>query len=354
MTGARRLAVVTMNLGGPDGPEAVEPFLRNLFGDPAIIELPNPLRWFLARMLSRRRAGVARGTYARIGGGSPLLANTRAQAKALEDELADLGAVRVFVAMRYWHPMSEETARDVKAWRPTEIVLLPLYPQFSGTTTASSLRRWREAAAGAGLDAPTRAVCCYPEQPGFVTAAADLILPALAEASAHGRPRLLLSAHGLPKKTVARGDPYQAQVELSAAAIVDALGRRDPAWRGIDHAVCYQSRVGPLEWIGPYTDAEIRRAGEQRRPIVLFPIAFVSEHSETLVELDIEYRHLAERAGVPAYVRVPTVGTDRLFIRGLATAVRDALARPAGVASSTGGRQCPAGFKRCAMQGNAA
>jgi len=354
MTGARRLAVVLMNLGGPDKPEVVEPFLFNLFSDPAILEMPNPLRWFLARMLSRRRAPVARATYAKIGGGSPLLANTRAQAQALEAALAGLGQVKVFVAMRYWHPLTEDTARDVAAWRPYEVLLLPLYPQFSGTTGGSSLKRWREAAASAGVKAPARAVCCYPEQPGFVAAAVDLIQKALVDAATRGRPRLLLSAHGLPKKTVARGDPYQAQVERSAAAIVDALGRRDPAWRGIDHVVCYQSRVGPLEWLGPYTDQEIARAGRESRPIVLFPVAFVSEHSETLVELDIDYRHLAEAVGVPAYIRVPTVGTGEPFIRGLATVVRDAMARPAMTASSTGRRQCPAGFARCAMQGGSA
>jgi ferrochelatase len=354
MTEPGRLAVVLMNLGGPDAPEAVEPFLVNLFSDPAILELPNPLRWCLARLIARRRAPVARATYAKIGGGSPLLANTLAQAKALEAALADLGLVKVFVAMRYWHPLTEDAVRDVAAWRPSTILLLPLYPQFSGTTGGSSLRRWREAAANAGIVAPTHAVCCYPEQPGFAAAAAELIGPALVEASARGAPRLLLSAHGLPKKTVARGDPYQAQVELSAAAIVDALGRRDAVWRGIDHVVCYQSRVGPLEWLGPYTDAEIQRAARDGRPIVLFPIAFVSEHSETLVELDIEYRHLAEANGAPAYIRVPAVGTSEAFIGGLASVVRDALARPAATMSSTGKRQCPAGFARCAMQAKVA
>jgi ferrochelatase len=354
MTGSRRLAVVLMNLGGPDKPDAVEPFLFNLFNDPAILEMPGLSRWFLAWLLSRRRAPVARATYAKIGGGSPLLANTRAQARALETALADLGQVKLFVAMRYWHPLTEEAARDVAAWRASEILLLPLYPQFSGTTSGSSLRRWRDAAASAGIDAPTRAVCCYPEQPGFIAAAADLIQRALVEASARGKPRLLLSAHGLPRKTVARGDPYQTQIERSAAAIVEAIGRRDPAWRGIDHVVCYQSRVGPLEWLGPYTDAEIRRAGRERRSIVLFPIAFVSEHSETLVELDIDYRHVAEAEGAPAYIRVPTVGTNELFIRGLATVARDALARPVVTASSTGQRLCPAGFARCAMRGTSA
>ncbi|MCC7046662.1 MAG: ferrochelatase [Alphaproteobacteria bacterium] len=349
----RRLAVVLMNLGGPDNPDSVRPFLFNLFNDPAILELPAPLRQSLAWVLARRRAPVAREAYARIGGRSPLLENTQAQARALERELSDLGDARAFVAMRYWHPLTGETARAVAAWNPTEVVLLPLYPQFSGTTSGSSLKCWHAAAAACGIAAPTRAVCCYPEQPGFVAAAADLIEQALQEAAKRGKPRLLLSAHGLPKKTVARGDPYQSQIERSAAAIVQAVGRRDNAWQDVEHVVCYQSRVGPLEWLGPYTDAEITRAARDGRPIVLFPLAFVSEHSETLVELDIDYRHIAEARGAPAYLRVATVGAAQVFIRGLATVIRDALARPAATASSTGARVCPRGSARCAMQGAA-
>ncbi|MBL8706808.1 MAG: ferrochelatase [Rhodospirillales bacterium] len=351
---ARRLAVVLMNLGGPDSPEAVQPFLRNLFSDPAILEVPGPLRWLLARVISTRRAPYAREVYAKIGGASPLLPNTELQARALERSLSDLGAVKAFIAMRYWHPLTEATVAAVKQYGPTDVVLLPLYPQFSGTTTGSSVKRWREATRSAGLDAPTRVVCCYPREPGFVAAAVDLILARLGEAKALGRPRLLLSAHGLPKKTVQRGDPYQAQVEQSAKAIVDAIKARAPAWSDLDSVVCYQSRVGPLEWLGPYTDAEIRRAAQEKRPIVIFPIAFVSEHSETLVELDIEYRHLAEEGGAPAYLRVPTVGDAGAFVDGLARAVRDALARSAPVASSEGAMLCPAGFARCAMQAEAA
>lgn len=346
---SRRLAVVLLNLGGPDSPEAVQPFLRNLFSDPAILEVPGPLRWLLARIISKRRAPYAREVYAKIGGASPLLANTRAQAAKLEQALTDVEA-RVFIAMRYWHPLTEETVADVARFAPTEVLLLPLYPQFSGTTTGSSVKRWRDAARRAGLAAPTRVVCCYPADAGFVAAAVDLILPRLEEAKRLGSPRLLLSAHGLPKKTVARGDPYQAQVERSAATIVQAIKARVPAWSDLDHVICYQSRVGPLEWLGPYTDAEIGRAAAEKRPIVIFPIAFVSEHSETLVELDIEYRHLAETSGAPAYLRVPTVGDAGAFIDGLARAVRGALSRAAAVTSSEGAILCPAGFARCAMQ----
>lgn len=345
----RRIAVVLMNLGGPDSPEAVQPFLFNLFSDPAIMEVPGPVRWILARLISRRRAPFARETYAKIGGASPLLANTEAQAAALQAALSQLGDVKVFIAMRYWHPLTEATVRAVTAFQPEEVVLLPLYPQFSGTTSGSSLRRWNAVAQKAGLAVPTRTICCYPTQTGFINAAAALIERGLAEATDRGRPRLLLSAHGLPKKTVARGDPYENHVVQSAAAIMETLRQRDARWQRLEHVVCYQSRVGPLEWIGPYTDAEIERAAADKRTIVVFPVAFVSEHSETLVELDIDYRHLAEAAGAPAYIRVPTVGTEPSFIQGLAAMVRNALQRPAATASDTGARRCPAGFGRCAM-----
>ena len=341
---ARRIAVVLFNLGGPDSAAAVEPFLVNLFSDPAIIGLPWPLRPLVARWIARRRATTARGIYARIGGCSPILPNTEAQAAALAEQLRDLGEVRVYSCMRYWRPMSDEVAAAVKAFAPDEVVLLPLYPQFSSTTTASSYRAWLAAAAALGLTSPAKLVCCYPTEPGFVAAAAALLRDGIAQSRAKTeRPsRVLFSAHGLPKKIVGRGDPYPSHVEQSAGAIAAALGLAETEWR-----VCYQSRVGPLEWLGPYADEEIRRAGRDGVAVVLFPIAFVSEHSETLVELDMDYRDLAERSGVPAYVRVPTVGTTPDFIAGLATLVRQAVASPARVRSRAGSRLCAAGERCC-------
>ncbi len=337
-----KIAVVLFNLGGPDRPEAVRPFLFNLFNDPAIIGAPSPIRWLLAKFISTRRAPVAREIYAHLGGGSPLLGNTEAQARALEADLTDLGEVRAFIAMRYWHPLTEQTVSDVLAYGPDRVVLLPLYPQFSMTTTGSSLTAWRRAARAAGLKAPTNAVCCYPCERGFIAQVADRIRPALREAEAYGKPRLLFSAHGLPKKIVEGGDPYQWQVEQSAAAVVAVLG--SPA---LDWAICYQSRVGPLEWIGPDTEAEIVRAGRDKVPIVLTPIAFVSEHSETLVELDIEYRALAEGSGVPAYLRVATPGIGSPFIAGLAQLVRRSLAGDRPLCSQDGTRICPSRWGRC-------
>ena len=339
-----KLAVVLFNLGGPDSLNAVRPFLFNLFNDPAIIGAPTAIRYGLAQLISVRRAKVARQIYARLGGLSPLLANTLAQAAALEHELADLGDVRVWPAMRYWHPMSEAVAREVHCYGAHEIVLLPLYPQFSTTTTGSSARAWAKAAASARLSASSRQICCYPGEPGFVRALVELMRPALARAAAHGRPRVLFSAHGLPKRIVARGDPYPWQVEQSAAAVV-----RELAIPNLDAAVCYQSQVGPLEWIGPYTEAEIRRAGADKIPLVVVPIAFVSEHSETLVELDMDYRRLTQQAGVPHFEWVATVSTHPAFIAGLARLVRSALARPPGTFGASGEPICPVTARQCAM-----
>ena len=353
-----KTAVVLFNLGGPDRPEAVRPFLFNLFNDRAIIGLPQPFRWLLAQLISRRRAPVAREIYEHLGGGSPLLPNTEAQARALEQALAAKedqtedqtgDQTRVFIAMRYWHPMSDATARAVCDFAPDRVLLLPLYPQFSTTTTGSSVKAWFRAARAAGLDAPTRVLCCYPRDPGFVAEAAALLARSLDQAAAGGRPfRVLFSAHGLPKKIVAAGDPYQWQVEQSTAAVVAALGERA---QGLDWLVCYQSRVGPLEWIGPATEDEIRRAGAEGVGVVLVPIAFVSEHSETLVELDIEYRELAEEAAVPLYLRVPTVGAGEAFVKGLAGLVGRASESGTEAPAPAEGRPlCPEAFGRCACR----
>ena len=349
---AMRTAVVLFNLGGPDSLGAVRPFLFNLFRDPAIIGAPTPVRQMIAALISWRRAPVAREIYQHMGGRSPILPQTEAQADALAEALngaAGEGENAVFIAMRYWHPFVEETIAEVEAYDPERIVLLPLYPQYSTTTTGSSLASWQRAAAGSKLaTVPTTRLCCYPAQAELVAAQAGLIETALATAGDEPSPRLLLSAHGLPKKIVEKGDPYQWQVEENARAIVERLDRPELDWR-----VCYQSRVGPLEWIGPSTDSEIERAGKEGKAVVVAPVAFVSEHSETLVELDIEYRALAKKAGVPAYHRVPAVGTDERFINGLVALVRDATASVGAglVGGGAGGaRLCPGRHSACALQ----
>ncbi len=341
-----KTAIVLFNLGGPDSLEAVGPFLTNLFSDPAIIGLPGLLRWLVARLIAGRRAPLAREIYARIGGASPIVPETEAQAAALDAALSRRGLeAKSFLAMRYWAPFSDQTVAQVHAWGAERVVLLPLYPQFSTTTTGSSLTDWRRAAKTAGLALPEARACCYPWESGFIAAEARLVREALARQKPGLPYRLLFSAHGLPKRVVERGDPYQWQVEQTAAAIVEALGIS-----GLDWGLCYQSRVGPMEWIGPATDAEIRRAGQAGKGLIVVPIAFVSEHSETLVELDLEYGRLAKESGVPDYLRVPTVGTAPEFIEGLADLVTAALgdARPATCGS---GRICPAARGRCGYEG---
>ena len=346
-----RLAVILFNLGGPDGPRAIEPFLFNLFNDAAIINAPSPLRWILAKFISRRRAPEARKVFKNLGGKSPLLDETQAQADALARRLEDkAGEVRVFIAMRYWHPMSEETVEAVKAFGPDEIILLPLYPQYSTATTASSLKEWPVQAAAQGLKCPTRAICCYPVDPGLIRGQAALIGPAFAEAKNYGRPRILFSAHGLPKKIVARGDPYPWQIEQTVQAIVEILDS-PPDRPDFDWAVCYQSRIGPLQWIGPSIDEEILRAAGDRVPLVVVPVAFVSEHSETLVELDIQYRNLAHEQKVPHYVRVPALGVQEDFIGGLAGLVEAVLGNKEALCSAEGTRLCPARYGKCSITG---
>ena len=347
-----RSAVVIFNLGGPDSPDAIEPFLFNLFNDPAIIGLPGPLRKLLAKFISHRRGPVAREIYGHLGGKSPLLEETEAQANALAREIAEsLGREdesRVFIAMRYWHPFIEATAGQVQAFDPDKIALLPLYPQYSTTTTASSLKEWRRAAAATGLDKPTRAVCCYPVEEGYITGLVGMIAPAIEEArrraASKAEPRVLFSAHGLPKKIIAKGDPYQWQVEQTAAVTARVLALSGPDW-----TVCYQSRVGLLEWIGPSLDDELIRAAGDGVPVVVVPVAFVSEHAETLVELDIEYRKMAQDLGIPAYIRVPTIGVDKSFISALARIAVQALKGGEETRSAAGGRPCPAATGQCPL-----
>lgn len=334
-----KLAVVLFNLGGPDAPEAIEPFLRNLFGDPAILSLPSFIRVPLARFIARRRAPVARAIYAQIGGRSPILPQTEAQARALETALKEYEC-KAFIAMRCWKPFSFDAARAIKEWSPEKIVLLPLYPQYSTTTTASSFKDWARASAAAGLDLPRSHICCYPSDPGFIEALADLTRKAQAKTHPEISYRLLLTAHGLPERIIARGDPYRRQVEQTAAALVERLGIDANDW-----TVCYQSRVGPLKWIGPSTEEEIRRAGKNGKGLIVVPISFVSEHSETLVELDLEYGKLAREAGVRDYIRVPTVGTHPAFIAGLADRVRQSLV----FSGATGGAKCPASAGACGL-----
>ncbi|WP_342452919.1 ferrochelatase [Pararoseomonas indoligenes] len=351
----RRLAVVLFNLGGPDSPAAVRPFLTNLFTDPAILRLPAILRIPLGRFVAARRTKAATENYAILGGKSPLRELTEEQARALEGAMAEEGVeARCFVAMRYWHPFTEEAVQQVRDWGAEEVLLLPLYPQFSTTTTGSSLTVWHAAAKKAGLSVPTTTLCCWHSDEGYAGATAAIIRKALTEARAAlpegAKLRLLFSAHGLPETIVKQGDPYQWQVERSAAAVMAALDMPE-----LDHAICYQSRVTPQKWLGPSTEEEIARAATDGTAILVCPIAFVSEHSETLVELDVEYRELAEHKGVPGYFRVPAQNSDPAFIRAVAALVAHARTETRGsrdaaggkLCSFAGGRQCPKAHTGC-------
>lgn len=340
-----RVALVLFNLGGPDRPEAIRPFLLNLFRDPAILRVPLFVRPFLSRLIANRRVGPASENYAILGGRSPLLELTQKQAVALEQELREW-ETRCFIAMRYWHPFSLETAQAVREWDPDEVILLPLYPQFSTTTTGSSLTAWRDAAIRAGLVCQVTTICCYPGDAGFLGATGDQIIQAYAQAKAQIpqgiKLRVLFSAHGLPEAIVRGGDPYQWQIECGVGGIVDRWADPDLDW-----TICYQSRATPEKWLGPSTDAEIERAGNDGVAVLVVPIAFVSEHVETLVELDVEYRDLAQRVGVPGYFRVPTQNDEASFVHALANLARRARGFGAGTHSHAGSRICPLRYIDC-------
>ena len=344
-----RVAVVLFNLGGPDSKEAIEPFLLNFFTDPNIIRLPYPFRWLLAKLIAFRRSRKEAGTsYGELGDKSPLLHNSWEQAHALEELLNTVSGDehKAFICMRYWHPMAPEVVQDVKAWNPDHIVLLPLYPQYSTTTTRSSYQAWTSAAKKAGLAKPFNLVCCYPSENGFIRACAANVRSVYdkAEIETGQRPRVLFSAHGLPESVIEEGDPYQWQCEKCAEDIARATGIEELDWR-----ICYQSRVGPKKWISPSTEEELRRAAKDNVPVIILPHAFTQEHVETLVEIEIEYREVAEHLGVPGFYRVPTVGTHPDFIRGLADMVR-ASQSSAEIASYLGAPYCTPGFKQCAMK----
>lgn len=338
---SRRVAIILFNLGGPDNQASVRPFLFNLFNDKAIIGAPQPFRFMIAQFISSAREKLAKANYAHMGGGSPILSETMKQAHALEATIAKRVSnvtFKCFPAMRYWKPFVKDAAGAAKAWGATDAILLPLYPQYSTTTTASSLREWKRVS-----DLPCSTICCYPASSAFAQAHADAIMKVWRDAGAPPKPRVLFSAHGLPQRVIDRGDPYQWQVEQSVAAVRRLL---PGDW---ETRTCYQSRVGPLRWIGPSTEEEIDAAGRDKAGLILSPIAFVSEHVETLVELDIEYAQRAQRLSLPFFLRVPALGDSPRFIDALAELTERALAAPGKVQAENGGRICPASYGFCAQ-----
>ena len=335
-------AVILFNLGGPDNLNNVEPFLFNLFYDPAIINLPKFLRYPLAKIISKKRTPIAKKIYQEIGGSSPILRLTNEQALELEKFLnisqKEIN-YKTFVIMRCWKPRASEVIKDVIKFQPNEIILLPLYPQFSYSTSGSSINEWKNICKNNNYEIKTSTICCYPTEENFINAHINEISKKIGK---NENEKLIFSAHGLPEKNIINGDPYQYQIEKTVDKIVKKINIKD-----LDYILSYQSRVGPLKWIGPSTEDVIIDNSKLGKNIILVPIAFVSEHSETLVELDIEYKKLAIENGCKNYARVPALGTNKAFIESLSNLIlnkdqykyKNDLYPPK--------IQCPKKFKKC-------
>ena len=330
-------AVILFNLGGPDKLESVEPFLFNLFNDPAIISIPGIFRYPLAKFISKRRAPVAKNIYKEIGNKSPILELTQNQAKKLENILTTKGDYKCFVVMRCWHPRAEDVIKKVKEYNPDEVTLLPLYPQYSASTSGSSINEWNNLCKKENYKVKTKTICCYPTENNFIESHVRLIKESIKNLK-NKNFKLLFSAHGLPENKIKKGDPYQWQIEQTVDGIVSKLLDEN-----LDYIISYQSRVGPLKWIGPSTDEVIIKYSKEKKGIVIVPVAFVSEHSETLVELDIEYRKLAEKNGCDFYKRVPALGIEENFIKGLTELVLQNEKKGNFVSSL----MCPSKFIKC-------
>ncbi|MEH2272218.1 MAG: ferrochelatase [Nostoc sp.] len=323
-----RVGVLLLNLGGPDKLEDVGPFLYNLFSDPEIIRLPfrwlqKPLAWFIAT----RRTRTSQENYKQIGGGSPLRRITEAQGEALKEQLGYLGQeANIYVGMRYWHPYTEEAIAQITQDKVEHLVILPLYPQFSISTSGSSFRLldklWQEDPKLQPIDYTV--IPSWYKQPGYLQAMAQLIAQELEQYPNPDEVHIFFSAHGVPKSYVEEaGDPYQVEIEECTALIMQTLNRPNA------HTLAYQSRVGPVEWLQPYTEDALKELGAQGvKDLVVVPISFVSEHIETLQEIDIEYREVAEESGIHNFRRVPAPNTHPVFINALAELVIDALRNP--------------------------
>jgi protoporphyrin/coproporphyrin ferrochelatase len=320
-----RVGVLLLNLGGPDKLEDVRPFLYNLFSDPEIIRLPipwlqSPLAWFISTARSQR----SQENYKLIGGGSPLRRITEEQGQALREQLQHNGQdVSVYIGMRYWHPFTEEAIAQIKRDGVDRLVILPLYPQFSISTSGSSFRLLE----AMWLADPQLQQINYTlvpswyQRPGYLQAMADLIAQELDKLPNPNDAHIFFSAHGVPVSYVEEaGDPYQREIEACTALIMQTLHRPNA------HTLAYQSRVGPVEWLQPYTEEAIQELAEKQvKTLVVVPISFVSEHIETLQEIDMEYREVAETAGIHHFYRVPALNTHPVFIADLANMVSDAL-----------------------------
>ena len=331
-------AIILFNLGGPDSLDSVEPFLFNLFNDPAILGLPTIFRYPLAKLISKRRAPVAKAIYKEMGGSSPILQQTEMQAKAIEESLkTEKDNYKCFIAMRCWYPRADSVVKKVKEFNPEQVILLPLYPQYSAATSGSSIEEWLKKCDEHNFKINTKIICCYPTEDNFILSHVNLIKENLSLDNLD-ETIVVFSAHGLPENKIKKGDPYQWQVEKSVEKLVDKLSINN-----LDYILSYQSRVGPLKWIGPATDKVILEQSKKKKRIVLIPIAFVSEHSETLVELDIEYKKLAMENGCKKYIRIPAVTCQKDFINSLKTSILKA----SNGSRFTSSIHCSKSFKKC-------
>ena len=323
-----RVGIVLLNLGGPERIQDVGPFLYNLFADPEIIRLPIPaLQKPLAWLISTLRSNKSQEAYRSIGGGSPLRRITDQQARELQSLLRQRNVdATTYVAMRYWHPFTESAVADMKADGIEQVVVLPLYPHFSISTSGSSFRELQRLRQGDERFAqlPLRAIRSWHDHPGYLKAMAQLMEREIDACVDPSTAHVFFSAHGVPKSYVEEaGDPYQKEIESCAELIMKTLGRDNP-W-----TLAYQSRVGPVEWLQPYTEEALEELGEKGvKELVVVPSSFVSEHIETLEEIDIEYREIATEAGVSNFRRVPALDTDPTFIASLADLVETSLAGP--------------------------
>jgi ferrochelatase len=335
-------AIILFNLGGPDKLESVEPFLFNLFNDPAILDLPTFLRYPLAKLISNRRAPVAKKIYAELGGSSPILKLTKEQSEALETKLNQTetdNEYKCFIVMRCWNPRANDVIKDVQLFNPEEVILMPLYPQYSAATSGSSIKEWKDVCKKNNYKIKTSTICCYPTDKNFINAHTKEIIKKIKDLKNF---KLIFSAHGLPEKNIKKGDPYQWQVEQSVKKIVENLNIENLDW-----ILSYQSRVGPLKWIGPSTEDIIVENSKLGKHIVLVPIAFVSEHSETLVELDIEYKEIADANGCKNYTRVPALGINEDFIKTMSELIIKKNEYKFSENLYPPKIQCPSNFKKC-------
>mgnify|MGYP006096864753 CR=1 FL=1 len=335
-------AIILFNLGGPDKIENVEPFLFNLFNDPAILNLPTFLRYPLAKLISNRRAPVAKKIYAELGGSSPILKLTKEQSSALEIKLNQTQTedeYKCFIVMRCWNPRAKDVIKNVQLYNPDEIILMPLYPQYSAATSGSSIKEWKDVCKKNNYNVRTSTICCYPTDTNFINAHTKEIVKKIKDIKNF---KLIFSAHGLPEKNIKKGDPYQWQVEQSVKKIVESLNDENLDW-----ILSYQSRVGPLKWIGPSTEDIIVENSKKGKHIVLVPIAFVSEHSETLVELDIEYKEIADANGCKNYTRVPALGINEDFIKAMSELIIKKNEYEINESLYPPKIQCPSNFKKC-------